>query len=45
MTEKEFIEQAKEFGYSDERIQELLDLQKERGLAFEKIALFEQNYI
>ncbi len=44
MTEKQFIKQAEECGYSDEEIQELVDLHKETGMKYEEIALLEQTY-
>ena len=48
MTKSEFIEQAKEHNYTDEQIQDMLDLRKKQKqqygfeMPFDKIILVEQ---
>lgn len=39
MSKNEFIETAKEFGYTDTEIQNFIDLCKETGLKYEDLAI------
>ena len=42
MTRGEFIEHAKEYGYSDEIIQELISIVEENEIDYEDVALIQQ---
>lgn len=41
MTKEEFIKIAKDFGYSEDVIEDLVELQRETGLQFDEIAIEE----
>lgn len=44
MTKEEFIKLASDFGYTQEEIKDLIDLQKETQVPFEEIKLIEHIY-
>ena len=41
MTKDEFVRIARDFGYSEEAIADLVELQEEHGIDFEEIAIEE----
>lgn len=44
MTKKEFVEIARDFGYSEETIDYFIELNEDYGLSFEEIAI-EQHIV